>query len=151
MRGGWRIVLLAVAMLMSDGVAAQEEAPEKAPGEAAVRGPLDGAHFVGSIRLEDGQARQQAEFVFQQGAFRTTAFEDCHFDAPKYEAQPDGSRIEFVTDYVSEQCGRIHWQGAVVEETDLDGTAVWLRTDRTPQVEEAYRFRGTLKEAIVID
>lgn len=137
MRVGLLTLVVTIGLTGLEARAIAEEASSMAP-----TGALDGKVFVGTMGKEGEAAGDTAEFIFEDGTFRSTAGDAYGFGAAPYIFVVGAEGVTFDVKTESRTDGTIVWEGMVRGDT-IEGIAVWQKADG--QAPDALWFEGSLK------
>jgi hypothetical protein len=127
------IVVLLGASLLLTGVALVAE---------SAKVTLDGKTFSGTLGERGKTKGDKDDYIFKDGAFRSTACDAYGFSAAAYAAKAEGTAIAFESTSHSAKEGEMAWKGTVKGDA-IAGTVVWKKAGKAPK---DYWFKGALQK-----
>ena len=103
--------------------------------------PLDGLRFQGTTG-EQGKGDHHPDTIsFKDGQFRSLDCENWGFGPAPYRASKDGDVYHFIATLLSDDRGRLEWQGTVRGDT-AEASFRWLHERWYWTIDRQYWFKG---------
>lgn len=108
---------------------------------------LDGKSFMVKVTPSDkSQQPMTDELVFKDGMFMSTDCEQYGFEPAAYESRTKGKAVLFKSTLMSEEEGKVEWEGAV-QGDKIRGTFIWTKEGQDPAI-YTYLSTPTMKQGI---